>query len=330
MTTLTTLKGIVAGDFPILTDYGIVENRDLGLYLNAMSECNYTFTENKLTAVTAFFETGKKYGWLDKLLYVLPFIGNSETFKAAAIPMVDRFSKNKPLVIGASSIGLNFNEEYYRYFSVDGNNNVLSAKPYRTDLCLVLNLSVYDLFTKTDKNTNANNGNYGINWYGQCANSGSLFRITQASGFETNNYLGFTANGSFAQELFSMIVSSSALGNSFFSGTSKYFGESYKTTGQNIMQYRTRNNNLDNIVFSNETADRDDYNTLSNVDLAKKCLFGLNASWNNITNSVGRTSLTAGLETRFLAFHDGTIDVSDEVTYIPALKTLLSAFNKLF
>ena len=87
---------------------------------------------------------------------------------------------------------------------------------------------------------------------------------------------------------------------------------------------------MDNIVFSNETADRDDYNTLSNVDLAKKCLFGLNASWNNITNLVDRTSLTAGLETRFLAFHDGTIDVSDEVTYIPALKTLLSAFNKLF
>ena len=129
MTTLTTLKGIVTGDFPILTDYGIVENRDLGLYLNAMSECNYTFTENKLAAVTAFFETGKKYGWLDKLLYVLPFIGNSETFKAAAIPMVDRFSKNKPLVIGATGVGLNFNEEYYRYFSVDGNNNVLSAKP---------------------------------------------------------------------------------------------------------------------------------------------------------------------------------------------------------
>lgn len=330
MTTLTTLKGIVTGDFPILTDYGIVENRDLGLYLNAMSECNYTFTENKLAAVTAFFETGKKYGWLDKLLYVLPFIGNSETFKAAAIPMVDRFSKNKPLVIGAGGKGLNFNEEYYRYFLVDENNNVLSAKPYRTDLCLVLNLSVYDLFTKTDKNTNSNNGNYGINWYGQCVNSGSLFRITQATGFETNNYFGFTAEGSFAQESFSRIISNSSIGNSFFSGASKYFGESYKTTGQNIMQYRTRNNNLNNIVISSETADRDDYNTLSNVDLAKKCLFGLSASWNNISNSVGHTSLATGLETRFLAFHDGTIDVSDEVTYIPALKTLLSAFNKLF
>ncbi len=330
MTTLTTLKGIVTGDFPILTDYGIVENRDLGLYLNAMSECNYTFTENKLAAVTAFFETGKKYGWLDKLLYVLPFIGNSETFKAAAIPMVDRFSKNKPLVIGATGVGLNFNEEYYRYFSVDGNNNVLSAKPYSTDLCLVLNLSVYDLFTKTDKNTNANNGNYGINWYGQCVNSGGLFRIAQSAGFGVNNFIGFAANASFSQEIFGRIVGNAILGNSFFTGASKYLGESYKTSGQNILQWRSRNVDLNNIVISNETADRDDYNVLSDIDLAKKCLWGLNASWNNITNVVGHTSLTSGLETRFLAFHDGTIIAEDEVTYIPALKALLSAFNKLY
>lgn len=330
MTTLTTLKGTVIGDFPVLTEYGIIENKELGLYLNAMSECNYTFTESKLAAVTAFFETGQKYGWLNKLLYVLPFIGNSESYKAAAIPLIDKFSENKPLVIAATNYGLNFNEEYYRYFSIDGNGNILAAKPYRTDMCLVLNLSLYDLFAKTNKNANVNNGNYGINWYGQCVNSGKLFRIAQSAGYGVSNFIGFAANASFSQEIFGRIVDSAILGNSFFTGASKYLGESYKTSGQNILQWRSRNVDLNNIIISNETAGRDDYNVLSDIDLAKKCLWGLSASWNNITNVVGHTSLTSGLETRFLAFHDGTIIAEDEVTYIPALKALLSAFNKLY
>lgn len=330
MTTVTTLKGQVLGDFPILTKYGVIEYYELGRYLNAMDELGYIFTDTQISALTAFYKAGYENGWINKLLYVMPFIGNTNSYKAAALPMIDRFSDYAPALIGASGQNFPFNDDYSKYFTVDNNNRILSSVPYRTDMILVMNISLYNLFTKTSNAANQNNGNYGIDWYGNFTTIGTLTRVCQALGFDVNNYLGFTNTGSMYREWFGRISSMGAMGTAWQTGGARFYSESIKPNSSNILMYRGYDSQLSTLISNNETASRDDYNTLSNIELAKTLTWGVNGGWNGNTKSVGQVSLTSGLETRYLAFHDGTIGVDDGETYRPALKNLLQAFSKLF
>ena len=330
MTTVTTLKGEVSGKFPVLTKYGVMQYSELGQYLNAMDKWGYTFTTAQVAALTAFYKAGYDNGWIDKLLYVMPFIGNSNAYKAAAVPMIDRFSDYNPALIGASGQNFPFNDDYSKYFTVDGNDNVLSAVPYRTDMILVMNLSLYNLFVKTPESSNQNNGNYGIDWYGNFTTAGTLTRVCQALGFTVNNYLGFTVAGGMYREWFGRISSMASMGTAWQTGGARFYSENIKPNSQNILQYRGYNNQLSTIVSNNETANREDYNVLSDVELAKVCTWGINGGWNANTKSVGQVSLTSGLESRYIAFHDGTLGVDDEETYRPALRALFQAFSKLF
>ena len=96
------------------------------------------------------------------------------------------------------------------------------------------------------------------------------------------------------------------------------------------MEYRAYDKTISTLLANNETAERDDYTELTDVELAKTLTFAVNASWNATTRTVSRSNVDSGLETRYLAFHDGTLDANDGITYRPALSALLQTFNKTF
>jgi hypothetical protein len=330
MTTVTTLKGVVTGDnFPVLTKYGIIKYSLLGKYLNRMSENNFDFTDEQINSLMAFFDSGYNDGWIDKLMYVLPFIGSAETYKAAAVPLIDRFSNYKELRIAASNRGLDYNSDFSKYFKVDADNKVIATVPYRTDMMLVMNLSPYDVFMKTEKNTYKNNGNYGVSWYGRVTTKGELCRILQCSGFTVNNLMGFSAVGQAHLETFGRQFIYQTVGDLFFTGKAKLYNNNIKLSGKNIIEWRIYDGDFV-LISNNESADRDDYSTLPETELSKNLLFGLNGAWNNLIKACSQISLTSGLETRYLAFTDGSLNAGFEESYNQALKTLLQTFGKLY
>ena len=127
MTTVTTLKGHVSGDFPFMTKYGIIKYLELSQYLSAMDKCGYTFSSGQINVLANFYKIGYENGWINKLLYVMPFIGNSSASKAAAVPMIDRFAGYSPALTGASGGTFPSGDNYANYFKKDSGGNILAA-----------------------------------------------------------------------------------------------------------------------------------------------------------------------------------------------------------
>lgn len=330
MTTVTTLKGHVSGDFPFMTKYGIIKYLELSQYLSAMDKCGYTFSPEQINALTNFYKMGHENGWINKLLYVMPFIGNSSALKAAAVPMIDRFAGYSPALTAVSGGSYPSNDNYANYFKKDSGGNILAAVPYTNSRALVMNVSIYDLFVKTPDCSNQNNGNYGIDWYGNITTPGSISRICQSDGWPVLNYLGFLDDNRPYQEWFGRIASMPAIGTAMQENGAIFFSENIKPNSKNIMEYRAYDKTISTLLAKNETAERDDYTELTDVELAKTLTFAVNASWNATTGIVSRSNVDSGLETRYLAFHDGTLDANDGITYRSALSALLQTFNKTF
>lgn len=334
MTTITKISGTVNADLPVLTkNYGIVSNTEEGVFLSELEKAGQILDTTGRTAVREFFDAGKRSGWLSKLLYVLPFVGNRAFPSAAAVPMIDRFHGYEPLTFGKSGEGLLEDVDFSAAIATSSSGNITGVKPWATDTCIVAPLTSYDLFAKCKGCANVGNGNYGVIWYGSIASweTGKTGRFAGA-GTDTaaENYLGISTEGHFFQKLMGRDIRSADAGSAITAGGFHLLSEDIadRTYGKNITKYRLRAWTITTATeVADETAERDSVTSVP--ESLKSTRWGINAHWNNAANKVTHSLISTDIETRFLAWHDGTLDASDEATFLPALRKLLSAFGKL-
>lgn len=331
MTTITRLKGTVNADLPVLTkSYGIVENTQEGLFLAALERTGMTLDQTGRGAVGEFYAEGARRGWLSKILYALPFICDADHPNAAGVPMIDRFHSHALMMTGTTGRGLTGGVPPQALVT-DGSGRVTGVRPWRTDSCLVSRLTIYDLFAKYPGCANVRNGNYGMVWYGQtgAVAAGSTARIAGAgTPTAAENYLGISTEGHFFQKVMGRDVRSADVGKKITAGGLHLLCEDMgdRAYGKNIMRYRLRDAAMATMEALDETAARASVDTVH--DSTATARWSVNGHWNNTTVVTTHSNVSAQVETRYIAWHDGTLDAEDEATFVPALKRLLAAFGK--
>lgn len=90
MATVTKLKAAVNNkNLPILGEDGNIYNYYVGRYANKMSELGYDLTTTEIQALNTLINTGINDGWINKVVYLLPFIGSETTPLTGIVPLID-------------------------------------------------------------------------------------------------------------------------------------------------------------------------------------------------------------------------------------------------
>lgn len=93
MATVTKLKAAVNNkNLPILGDDGNLYNYYVGRYTNKISELGYNLTNTEIQVLNTFIETGINDGWIDKIVYLLPFIGSEVSPLTGLVPLIDNIA----------------------------------------------------------------------------------------------------------------------------------------------------------------------------------------------------------------------------------------------
>ena len=91
MGTLITLKADVYNDsLPVLLPDGSTSEYYIGRMINKMNEFGFAPNTVEKNAIATFIADGKAKGWIDYIKYFLPFIGDADHYKAAAVPLIDK------------------------------------------------------------------------------------------------------------------------------------------------------------------------------------------------------------------------------------------------
>lgn len=327
MTTITRIKARVSADLPVLTDaYGIIDDPQMGMFLRRLEQAGHTLTDTQLGALRDFFDTGRESGWIGKILYLLPFTGTAP--EHAAIPMVDRFHAHAPLTNTGTADpipadALTMTEAGY----------IAGTKPWAAGKCLAAPLTAADLFHKTPQSANRRNGNYGIIWIGRVTSRDGS-KIARIAGAATSsaaeNYLGLGTQGEYLRKCMGREIKSDTAGATIAQGDvstlTEHVGHFYATS-RNIFRYAVRKQLADTPAFNDETAARPDCATLH--DTAAEERWGINASFNAAAGTATFSDTSVGLETRLIAWTDGTLDETDTASMLPVLRKLLAALGKI-
>lgn len=328
------LKGTITGDvvnrMPVMTKcLGLVKQPEMGNFIARLEAYGFEMTADQLSAVKNFYESGTKNGWLKKILYALPFVGDIETPDAAMVPMVDRFHNYYRLKVGVSSVGTDVTTFYKPFLVLDSHRNVLGIRNYTPERCLVTELNGYDVFAKTPDSRFANNGNFGLSIFGEMSDFEveTTARLTGIGADATANcFIGHNANNMFEQQVMGREVKNENVGKLFSQRGLKYYGNHVTDDGKNIIKYSVYNSDMTELLLKNETAERPSVTSLSTSML--RSYWGLCASWNEQLKRVTHNNLDSKVELRYIAWTDGTLDYNDERTYTTALQEFLAAFNK--
>jgi len=93
MATVTKLKATVNNkNLPILGSDGKLHNYFVGRYVNKLAQLGYELTSVEETALEAFISDGISKGWIDKVKYLMPFIGSEEIPLTGMVPLIDKIS----------------------------------------------------------------------------------------------------------------------------------------------------------------------------------------------------------------------------------------------
>lgn len=327
-TTLITLKDTVIGyDFPVLTKHGIFDNPYIGTFIYNVEKTGYTLTDEQIEALNAFWEAGEQGGWIKSLMYMLPFIGNRNYPKAAAVPLIDKFGGGDYLKIVKPSVGIDLEDDNYSdFFAYDSSGNVLGAIPTGTKL-LICNISPADLFYKASDSKYKNSCKYGWTWYGKLKASSEysgIIRFSGASDMDIGNFYGITTGSLYFMEF--GVSQNWGMKDYFKNGTGGFINLSIKSSGNNIAQGTARLTDFTSAITA-ESAERSQPVSI-NDELLKQGRFGLCGQYGAINKTITNSNTTTGLEMRYWAFHDGGIP-SDSDSYANAIKALMNAFNKI-
>lgn len=328
-TTLITLKDTVVGDnFPVLTNHGIIDNTYIGTFIYNVEKAGYILTNGQIEALNAFWEAGEQGGWINSLMYMLPFIGSREYPKAAAVPLIDKFGGGDYLKIVKPSIGIDSEDDNYSdFFAYDSSGNVLGAIPTGATKLLICNISPADLFYKASDSKYKNSCKYGWTWYGKLKASSEysgIIRFGGASDMEIGNYYGISTGKLYFEEF--GVSQNWGMNDYFKNGTGAFLNLSIKASGNNIAQGTARLSDFTGVITA-ESAERSQPLSI-NDELLKQGRFGLCGQYGAINKTITNSLTTTGLEMRYWAFHDGGIP-SDSDSYANAIKALMTAFNKI-
>ena len=91
MATVTKLKAEITNiNLPILGDDGNIYNYYVGKYTNKMLELGVSLTTDETSALNVFIENGINNGWIDKVMYFMPFIGRETKPLSGLVPLIDK------------------------------------------------------------------------------------------------------------------------------------------------------------------------------------------------------------------------------------------------
>lgn len=95
MATVTKLKAEITNiNLPILGNDGNIYNYYVGKYINKMFELGVSLTTDEISTLNAFIENGINNGWIDKVMYFMPFIGDENIPLSGLIPLIDKVGGN--------------------------------------------------------------------------------------------------------------------------------------------------------------------------------------------------------------------------------------------
>lgn len=125
MTTVTKLKAAVNNkNLPVLGEDGNIYSYYVGRYMNKMSELGYTLTSTELQAVNTFINDGISDGWIDKVVYFMPFIGTETTPLQGMVPLIDNVANYE---LAVNSVGNIFSFENGKIKSFGGSSNCIGT-----------------------------------------------------------------------------------------------------------------------------------------------------------------------------------------------------------
>ena len=99
MATVTKLKAAVNNkNLPILGEDGNLYNYYVGRWMNKVNALGYSPSSTEINALNAFVQNGIDNGWIDKAVYLLPFVGSETIPLAGMIPLIDNVADYEPSV----------------------------------------------------------------------------------------------------------------------------------------------------------------------------------------------------------------------------------------
>lgn len=180
-TLVTKLKGVVDNNrLPVITEDGKVFDYYVGRYYDKLKSENYSLTDTEINAITTFVKDGIDKGWIDYMLYFLPFIGDKEHYIAGCWPLIDNLlNYSQRCTVGSSLV-----------FAYDENNKMIGTsegqRAFNTPIKLAHMRGGFN-FIATGAFSDKSHGFFGCDWDNN-GNHSSFYSSRQGSGLKPNFY----------------------------------------------------------------------------------------------------------------------------------------------
>ena len=317
-TSITTFQEKIQGDleFPIMTDYGIIDDYNLGRFLRLQSELGNVLLGAQVNALKNFVETGKTEGWYNRLLYVMPMMVLSNK-KSVAIPLIANAGGMEAATVGVTEQGYDVETDYDQFIT-ENQKGITSVR----NKALTIHLSSGDLYRKSSKNYNRDSSHWGFTLFGKYIVEPNTRFFGCADGYNGYaNRLGINATPLLDFQQFGQQFSSPSIIDMLDS--INYFNGHSTVVGSDKM-IKFDYGDLYGVVQTFETGIREN-TVISDITPFDSLRIALNAAWR--TDGTIQDGAT-GQEIYFIAFHDGAITELMYPGYRMAIKNLMQSLGK--
>lgn len=129
MATVTKLKAAVNNkNLPILGSDGKMYSYYVGRWQNAIAELGYTPTSEEIAALKAFINVGINNGWIEKVQYLMPFIGSETNPLQGMVPLIDNVADYELAVNSVDEKLFSYSDGKIRCLGGRSDNNNISAR----------------------------------------------------------------------------------------------------------------------------------------------------------------------------------------------------------
>lgn len=316
-TSITTFQERIQGDldFPVMTEYGIIDDYNLGRFLRLQSELGNVLLTAQVNALKTFVEIGKTEGWYNHLLYVMPVLVLSNKM-SVAVPLVANAGSMEAATVGVSYQGYDVESNYDQFIT----ENQKGIKPV-TGKAITIHLSAGDLYRKSSRSDNRNNSHWGYTLYGKFISAGNTRIFGSSDNGTMGNRLGINTSPNYEFSQFGQSLSAASISGvlesiNYLNGHSTVVGVAKRI--------KTDYGHLTGAIESAETADREN-TVISDIVPFDPLRIALNAAWRD--DSAIQNGAT-GQEIYFIAFHDATITELKYPGYRTAISNLMQVLGK--
>lgn len=113
------MAGTIDNDnnFPVLTDFGVVNDKDFALYIEDLTALGHTWTQAQFDAFNSFVNNGIDQGWYENMAVIFPFFG--DTAECMKVPLKLKFGARRYATIGDYS-GYDIDTDWTQLAGVNG------------------------------------------------------------------------------------------------------------------------------------------------------------------------------------------------------------------